>query len=64
MCAEFAVLTISGTKAGCLVSCGHCTISKWSDRMGCDVKVVHHDEWCMYNKFHAYCTFLVVMAAC
>ena len=45
-------------------SCGYCTISKWSDHMGCDGKVVHHDDWCNFNKLHTNCTFLVVMGAC
>ena len=31
--------------------------------MGCTWKVEHHDEWWMDTKFHAYSTFLMVMAA-
>ena len=34
------------------------------NRMGCDLNVFHHDKWCKYNKFNAYCTFLLVMEAC
>ena len=66
MCAKFAAFLTFG-RVNVWVSwssCVHCTISKWSDRMDCDVQVVHHDKWCRYNKFHANCTILVVMAAC
>ena len=40
-CAEFAAW--ANTSVGVCSSCGHCTLSKWSDCMGCDLKVVHHD---------------------
>ena len=64
MWAGFAAFTPFGTKGVNVWVFGPCTISKWSDRMGCSVKVVHHDKWCMYNKFHTHCNFLVKMAAC
>ena len=35
-------------------SYSHCIKSKWSDHMSCTLKVVHHDERCMYSKFQAY----------
>ena len=54
MCAKFAAFTIFGTQGvnvGVWSSCGHCTISKWSDCMGCGVKVVHHEDGAYITSF-------------
>ena len=55
ICAEFAAFTISGTKSVVMLAFGQvrCSVSKWSYHMGWTLKVVHDDECCMNNKFHA-----------
>ena len=66
MCAKFAALTIFDTKsvaAWVFDQVVAIALSLNELTLWVGLKGVHHDRWSMRNTFHAYCTFLVVMAA-
>ena len=65
MWAKLAVFTTASPKSVGVMAFGRVVVTALypNGRTVWVVKAVYHDDWCKYNKFHAYCPFLVVMAA-